>query len=79
MHDSVSDSRRKAFIPILSLRWRIALLISLAIAISYLDRQTLSVTIAAIQLQIPITNTQFSNCRLRFCCLCGYVCRRRPD
>ncbi|HEV8482092.1 MAG TPA: MFS transporter [Blastocatellia bacterium] len=43
-----------------------ALLISLAIAISYLDRQTLSVAIAAIQLEIPITNTQFSQLQAAF-------------
>ena len=44
----------------LSLRWRIALLIGAAIAISYFDRQTLPVAIAAIQRDIPVTNTQFS-------------------
>ena len=38
------------------LRWRIALLISAAIAISYLDRQTLPVAIGAIREDIPITN-----------------------
>ena len=42
------------------LRWRIALLIGAAIAISYFDRQTLPVAIAAIQRDIPVTNTQFS-------------------
>jgi ACS family hexuronate transporter-like MFS transporter len=41
-------------------RWRIAALLGVAIAISYLDRQTLSVAIAAIQKEIPISNTQFS-------------------
>ena len=41
-------------------RWRIALLLGVAIAISYLDRQTLSVAVAAIQKEIPISNTQFS-------------------
>jgi ACS family hexuronate transporter-like MFS transporter len=49
-----------------SLRWQIALLISAAIAISYLDRQTLSVAIAAIQVEIPITNTQFSQLQVAF-------------
>jgi len=43
-----------------SLRWRIALLIGAAIAISYFDRQTLPVAIAAIQRDIPVTNMQFS-------------------
>ncbi len=38
------------------LRWRIAILISAAIAISYLDRQTLPVAIGAIRDDIPISN-----------------------
>ena len=42
------------------LRWRIACLVSAAIAISYLDRQTLPVPIKAIERDIPITNEQFS-------------------
>jgi ACS family hexuronate transporter-like MFS transporter len=42
------------------MRWRIALLLSAAIAISYLDRQTLPVAIKAIEQDIPITNEQFS-------------------
>src|SRR2546428_686978 len=50
----------------LSFRWRIALLISTAIAISYLDRQTLPVAIAAIQREIPISNTQFSQLQAAF-------------
>lgn len=37
-------------------RWRIALLVSLAIAISYLDRQTLPWAIGAIGRDIPISN-----------------------
>lgn len=41
-------------------RWRIALLVSFAIAISYLDRQTLPVAIQAIGKDIPISNEQFS-------------------
>ena len=40
-------------------RWRIALLVCVAIAISYLDRQSLPVAVAAIQRDIPLTNTQF--------------------
>src|SRR3954469_18435891 len=36
------------------LRWSIALLVSAAIAISYLDRQTLPWAISAIQADIPI-------------------------
>src|SRR5215510_4038413 len=49
-----------------SLRWQIALLISAAIAISYLDRQTLSVASDAIQHDIPINNTQFSRLHIAF-------------
>src|SRR5581483_9474808 len=48
------------------LRWQIALLVSAAIAISYLDRQTLPVAIAAIQREIPINNTQFSQLQAAF-------------
>jgi len=49
-----------------SLRWGIALLLSAAIAISYFDRQTLPVAIAAIQRDIPISNTQFSQLQAAF-------------
>jgi ACS family hexuronate transporter-like MFS transporter len=42
------------------LRWRIAVLVSVAIAISYLDRQTLPVAIKAIERDIPVTNEEFS-------------------
>lgn len=42
------------------LRWRIAILVSAAIAISYFDRQTLPVAIQAIGKDIPLTNEQFS-------------------
>jgi ACS family hexuronate transporter-like MFS transporter len=49
-----------------SLRWRIALLIAAAIAISYFDRQTLPVAIKAIQLEIPISNTQFAQLQAAF-------------
>ena len=38
------------------LRWRIAFLVSVAIAISYLDRQTLPWAIKAIQADIPFSN-----------------------
>lgn len=41
-------------------RWRIATLLSVAIAISYLDRQTLPVAINAIGKEIPLSNQQFS-------------------
>jgi ACS family hexuronate transporter-like MFS transporter len=49
-----------------SLRWRIALLIGAAIAISYFDRQTLPVAIAAIQREIPVTNSQFADLQAYF-------------
>ena len=40
----------------LMIRWRIAILVSAAITISYLDRQTLPVAIGEISKDIPITN-----------------------
>ena len=42
------------------LRWRIAILVSVAIAISYLDRQTLPVAVSAIARDIPLSNQRFS-------------------
>lgn len=39
------------------MRWRIAVLVSFAIAISYLDRQTLPVAIGAIRGDFPISNS----------------------
>jgi len=44
----------------------VAGLITAAIAISYLDRQTLPVAIAAIQKDIPVSNTQFSQLQAAF-------------
>ena len=38
-------------------QWRLAILVSVAIAISYLDRQTLPIAIGAIGEEIPISNT----------------------
>jgi MFS transporter, ACS family, hexuronate transporter len=49
-----------------TLRWRMSLLITAAIAISYFDRQTLPVAIRAIQREIPVTNTQFSQLQAAF-------------
>ena len=40
--------------------WRIAVLVGGAIAISYLDRQTLPVAVSAIAKDIPLSNQQFS-------------------
>src|SRR5262245_8756043 len=42
-------------------RWRVSVLVSAAIAISYLDRQALPVAVQAIQRDIPLTNTQFGD------------------
>ena len=42
------------------MRWRIAILVSFAIAISYLDRQTLPVAVQSISRDIPLNNSQFS-------------------
>ncbi len=53
-------------VSIRSLRWQIALLICAATAISYLDRQTLPVAIAAIQREIPVTNMQYSQLQVAF-------------
>lgn len=50
----------------MKLRWHIAFLVGTAIAISYLDRQTISVAIAAIQREIPISNTQFAHLQALF-------------
>jgi ACS family hexuronate transporter-like MFS transporter len=49
-----------------TLRWRIAVLIGAAILISYFDRQTLPVAITAVQHEIPISNTQFSQLQAAF-------------
>ena len=43
------------------MRWRVAILMAAAIAISYLDRQSLPVAVKAIQQDIPLTNTQFGD------------------
>ena len=48
------------------MRWRIAILVSAAIAVSYLDRQTLPVAIKAISKDIPLTNMQFSDLQSAF-------------
>ena len=42
------------------MRWQLAILISVAIAISYLDRQTLPVAVHSISKDIPLNNAQFS-------------------
>ncbi len=47
-------------------RWRIAFLVSAAIVISYLDRQTLPVAVNAIAKDIPLSNEQFSGLQSAF-------------
>jgi MFS transporter, ACS family, hexuronate transporter len=47
-------------------RWRIAILVSIAIAISYLDRQTLPVAVQSITREIPLSNSQFSGLQSAF-------------
>src|SRR5215468_8565661 len=42
-------------------RWRVAMFVGAAIAISYLDRQSLPVAVKAIQQDIPLGNTQFGD------------------
>jgi ACS family hexuronate transporter-like MFS transporter len=49
-----------------ALRWKMAILITAAIAISYFDRQTLPIAIKAIQREIPVTNIQFSHLQAAF-------------
>jgi MFS transporter, ACS family, aldohexuronate transporter len=56
----IQDSKSTRSGPELSPLWRIAVLVSAAIAISYLDRQTLPVAVAAIAKEIPLSNQQFS-------------------
>ena len=56
-----------------SVRWRIALVLSIAIPISYLDRQALSIAIAAIQHEIPLTNTDFSRLQIAFLAAYGLM------
>ena len=48
------------------LRWRVIAMVVAAIAISYFDRQTISVAIAAIQRNIRITDEQFSYLQTAF-------------
>ena len=50
----------------MSRRWIIAVLITVAIAISYLDRQTLPVAIDAIRQDIPVSNTNYSDLQVAF-------------
>jgi ACS family hexuronate transporter-like MFS transporter len=47
-------------------RWFVAVLVTAAIAISYLDRQTLSVAVDAIRQDIPLSNEDFSYLNVAF-------------
>ena len=47
-------------------RWYYVLLVAVAIAISYFDRQTLPVAVSAIQKSIPLSNQQFSYLQTAF-------------
>ena len=49
-----------------SVRWQIAGIVCCAIAISYFDRQTLPVAISAIQRDIPMSNSGYSNLQSAF-------------
>ena len=63
---------------VVTVRWRIAILVSAAIAISYLDRQTLPVAIKAIERDIPITQRAVLAAAVGVPDrLCGDVRRRR--
>ncbi len=50
----------------MKLRWGIAVLVAIAIAVIYLDRQALPVAIQAIAHDIPVTNEQFSQLQSAF-------------
>src|SRR5579864_1091057 len=52
-------------------RWQLAAMVTAAIGISYLDRQSLPVAVAAIQRDIPLSNTQFG--ALSSCFLLAYA------
>ena len=49
-----------------SIRWPIAILITVAVAIGYLDRQTLALTTKAIQHDIPLSDNDFGNLQSLF-------------
>ena len=48
------------------IRWPIAILITVAVAIGYLDRQTLALTTKAIQQDIPLSDNDFGNLQSLF-------------
>src|SRR5436190_22426856 len=55
------------------LRWRIAIMVSVAIAISYLDRQTLPFAVLEITKQIPISDQAFAGLNTAFLATYGLM------
>src|ERR1700757_3065566 len=51
---------------VMNRRWYCVVMVAVAIAISYFDRQTLPVAVAAIQRNIPLSNQQFSYLQTAF-------------
>ncbi|WP_179490174.1 MFS transporter [Granulicella arctica] len=56
----LSDATRTTRPKLIEMQWYFVAMVTAAIAISYFDRQTLPVAIAAIQRTIPLSNQQFS-------------------
>ena len=60
MANQVNDFKGMMRLPGLERKWLFVVLVTVAIAISYFDRQTLPVAISAIQHSIPLNDQQFS-------------------
>ena len=56
----LSDVKRTMRPPAIQLEWYFVALVTVAIAISYFDRQTLPVAVSAIERTIPLSDQQFS-------------------
>jgi ACS family hexuronate transporter-like MFS transporter len=67
-HDGANDVVQSE----VEVRWLFVALVTAAVAISYFDRQTVSIAISAIQHTIPISNQQFSYLQTAF--LISYAC-----
>ena len=52
--------------PVRSIRWSVAILITVAVAIGYLDRQALALTTKPIQESIPLSDNDFGNLQSLF-------------
>lgn len=65
MRASPATSILRSGVP-LDLSWYMVALVTVAIAISYFDRQTLPVAISSIQRSIPVSNQQFSYLQTAF-------------